>query len=127
MKRIVTISATAILVHALLVDLALVINYEYWGTSVSFMAGAVQRFIDWPVLDISRFVMNRPELPVWMPSDKASDAALIREIVVFDFIGGSLYGAVFFVFLSIRRLRSRSEPAQGPEVAVRPSKFDESQ
>jgi hypothetical protein len=109
MKRLAILLVAAVLAHTLLVDLALVIKYEYWGTSASFMAGAVQRLIDWPVLAISRFVMNSHELPVWMPSDKASDAALIREIVVFDVIGGSLYGAVTFVLLSIHRLRRRSE------------------
>src|SRR5258708_25882978 len=101
MRRVALMSAGVVALHALVANVAFIIKYEYWSAPIAFRAGAVQRFVDLPVIRVSQFVMNRPELPVWMPSAKASDAALIREILIFDLFGGFLYGAVSFVFLAI--------------------------
>jgi hypothetical protein len=115
MRRATVFAVSAVLLHALIVNVALILKYQYWDTSASDTAGSVQRLIDWPVLKISRFVMNRPELPLWMPTHKASDAALIREMFVADIIGGSLYGAVVFVVLSIHRRHRRNKDVIAPE------------
>jgi len=114
MKRAALVAAGVIFLHALIVSTALIVKYEYWGTPASFRAGAVQRFIDRPVVPVAQFLMNSPELPTWMPSTKASDAALVRELLVFDLCGGLLYGTVAFVplALQVRRRRTRSNPHQ---------------
>jgi hypothetical protein len=114
MRRATVLAVSAALLHALIVNVALIFKYQYWDTSASDTAGSVQRLIDWPVLKISRFVMNRPELPLWMPTHKASDASLLREMLVADVIGGSLYGTVVFVFMFIRRSQLRNKDAIAP-------------
>jgi hypothetical protein len=116
MKRVGLISAGVVSLHTLVVNVALIVKYEYWGAPVAFWAGSVQRFVDQPVIRFSQFVMNRPELPVWMPSAKASDAALIREILVFDLFGGFLYGAASFIFLAIYLHRRRNAQASTLEL-----------
>jgi hypothetical protein len=101
-KRVARFSATrssvaVAVTHAIAVDVALFINFEYWGSSPSVTAGKIQRFLDLPTLRVCEWLLNRPELPVWWVWRR--HAFLIREMFVFDVVGGLLYGAVTFVVL----------------------------